>query len=572
MTPTERLALTELLTALREQSISPEQSAQLNALLREHGDARARYLEYQYLCAALHWLHGDDAAAEPAFAPTATLDALLARPGRTAALKFLSGVGATLTRPVLWSVLGVGILFASYVVAITWNMLDREPQGLRLESRGESSPQTSNLEPAFVSASENAKWQQPPQMSLPAARDANTPAIAKGKLLQLASGIVELKLKQGVTLLVKGPAQWSIDGDNRATLTRGKLIATVPKQAIGFTVKTPTSEIVDLGTRFAVEVTAAGVTNVNVMLGLVDARPLQAAGTTVRLSAGQAARIAPASLVPESIPYDAGPFGAALPLALETERPASLLPTLPKLTEATLLFGDNFKVNQPSKEIHPGTNDAADRQTGLMAPLDYLVSLGDLTASAQLGHASAPGQLLLLSDVRQNRTCFGPACNFVQPEGQGGQYTVEFTTRLPARLDHPEEASSLWLGVHVGADRPDATAQSAQAGISFLLQGTGRYSVLERQAGRKIGNLADQLSISDLQEPIRVRITWDVAAFDGQTPAAVRIEANDRQLANFQTSRGFFNNYVLFEYLHGETRYSLGDFKVSFHPREEGNE
>jgi hypothetical protein len=116
-----------------------------------------------------------------------------------------------------------------------------------------------------------------------------------GKPLSIASGIVELRLTQGVRLLVEGPADWTINGKNNATLRRGKLLATVPHEAIGFTVKTPTTEIVDLGTEFGVEVSGQGETKTHVFRGEIRVERSVAitapAAPSIKLTAGQAVSV-----------------------------------------------------------------------------------------------------------------------------------------------------------------------------------------------------------------------------------------------------------------------------------------
>jgi hypothetical protein len=170
-------------------------------------------------------------------------------------------------------------------------MLDKGARGLRLESHRKQSP-------AYIAASENAQWQKQPQAGPPAASAASQPAITQGESLELASGVVQLKLKQGVTLLVEGPAEWSIDGKNLTTLKRGKLLASVPQQAIGFTVVTPTSKIVDLGTEFGVTVNVQGQTHTQVFRGEVEVKSGAANAAETRRSpdmrrlvAGEAVRI-----------------------------------------------------------------------------------------------------------------------------------------------------------------------------------------------------------------------------------------------------------------------------------------
>jgi hypothetical protein len=119
-------------------------------------------------------------------------------------------------------------------------------------------------------------------------------SIHPGEALKIESGTMELELKTGAKLVVEGPADWSVDDKNRVSLRAGKLLATVPAQAVGFSVETPTAKIVDLGTEFGVEVDDSQNTNVHVRKGEVSVRrPAQAVGQNqeVRLSAGRAIRL-----------------------------------------------------------------------------------------------------------------------------------------------------------------------------------------------------------------------------------------------------------------------------------------
>jgi hypothetical protein len=171
-------------------------------------------------------------------------------------------------------------------------MLDKQSRGLRLEAR-------EGQQLAYISESESALWQKQPQAGLPAASEAARPSIARDEPLELVSGAVEIKLRQGVTLVVEGPARWTIDGDNRVTLNRGRLLASVPRDAIGFTVATPTATVVDLGTEFGVTVDERGGTRTRVFKGEVRLHTASRASTPAtpqgtasrRLTAGQAVAI-----------------------------------------------------------------------------------------------------------------------------------------------------------------------------------------------------------------------------------------------------------------------------------------
>jgi hypothetical protein len=122
--------------------------------------------------------------------------------------------------------------------------------------------------------------------------------VPQSKALEIDSGFLRLVLSRGATLLIEGPAQWSIDGDNRATLRSGKLVAHVPSQAVGFELQTPQARVIDLGTDFGVSVDAAGNTETHVFRGTIEVEPARSAkvrsSATVsrqRLTAGQVARV-----------------------------------------------------------------------------------------------------------------------------------------------------------------------------------------------------------------------------------------------------------------------------------------
>lgn len=474
--------------------------------------------------------------------------------------------------PLSWKSLAVSIgivatLFYGSFVFLAWDLTSSKLGGVAHSfvpedpSVGSSAETPTRHAVATLSGTQDVEWESGAEPA---------PKVQHDATLKIRTGTVQLNLKQGTALTIEGPAEWTVVDGNRVKLQHGKLLATVPHQATGFTVETPTSEIVDLGTRFFVEVTTTGVTNVNVLQGLVDATPLNARSATVRLSARQAVRIAPGSRSPESIPYNADVAKSFEQPNLSSESPSSELPTLPPLTKSALLLSDNFHVTQPRHDINPGPGDAAQRQAGLLAPLGYLVTAGDLAASARLGDKSALGSLLLICDPRQDRTCFGPACNFIPPDRSGGQFTLSFTLQPAAQRGRPEEPSTLWFGVQVGANRPQAAMQEPDSRIGFLIQGTGGYRVFDRRTELAAGNLANELSAAELREPLRISISLDAAAFDGVAPAHVVIKVNDKSLFRQLAQGGLYNNYLGFEFLHGrpDVTYRLSDLQIQFQPQE----
>lgn len=75
-------------------------------------------------------------------------------------------------------------------------------------------------------------------------------------MLEMESGIAQLELFSGVTVIVEGKAEFEIHSPMEMTVAQGKVRALVPTAAQGFKVSTPSGEVVDLGTEFALDVTS----------------------------------------------------------------------------------------------------------------------------------------------------------------------------------------------------------------------------------------------------------------------------------------------------------------------------
>ncbi|WP_231691155.1 LamG-like jellyroll fold domain-containing protein [Aureliella helgolandensis] len=89
--------------------------------------------------------------------------------------------------------------------------------------------------------------------------------------LQFEEGVAEIDFFCGATLIVEGPAALNIESDWSVEVTSGRLRANVPPAARGFIVRAAGSEIVDLGTEFALEVRAENA-RVEVIDGEVEIR------------------------------------------------------------------------------------------------------------------------------------------------------------------------------------------------------------------------------------------------------------------------------------------------------------
>lgn len=115
--------------------------------------------------------------------------------------------------------------------------------------------------------------------------------------LSLKSGWAELSYPNGVELTIEGPARFSVNRGHVLWLDSGKLAAVVPETGHGFTVRTASATVVDLGTEFGVATYDDGRSDVQVFRGRVtvaatiSANRQPAATAPVELTEGDARRI-----------------------------------------------------------------------------------------------------------------------------------------------------------------------------------------------------------------------------------------------------------------------------------------
>jgi hypothetical protein len=133
-----------------------------------------------------------------------------------------------------------------------------------------------------------------------------------GRRLAIRGGVVELRLRNGVVVVFEGPGQLDLIDDMSAILSDGNVVVRMPEGADGFRLRTPSTEVIDLGTEFAVGIRAGNVTDVQVYDGAV----ITSAGAQPpkRLEKGEAARFSPQ------------PNAEAVPLAYRPERFVRSLP------------------------------------------------------------------------------------------------------------------------------------------------------------------------------------------------------------------------------------------------------
>ncbi|MGE3808818.1 MAG: FecR domain-containing protein, partial [Gemmataceae bacterium] len=132
--------------------------------------------------------------------------------------------------------------------------------------------------------------------------------------LQLERGLALLRFDGGAAVVVEGPTELQLESRGSARLASGKVTVRAPAVAAGFTIRTPASDVVDLGTEFALVVERDGATEVHVLEGEVAyAKPGTPQEYAELLKAGQAIRYDQArGELPRVVPLNAPRFNELL--------------------------------------------------------------------------------------------------------------------------------------------------------------------------------------------------------------------------------------------------------------------
>lgn len=167
---------------------------------------------------------------------------------------------------------------------------------------------------AVVALAENARW------------DLAEPAAGGMKLrtetVTLSSGIVALDLIGGQTLTLRGPARFELIDAREMKLSLGDASLRMDDEGDPYIIRVPNGAVVDLGTEFSVNVSPAGISDVHVFEGLVNASIIGSGDRTREerlLNEGQSVRIAKTLETSPSAPSD---FLRPLPSEMSQASPA----------------------------------------------------------------------------------------------------------------------------------------------------------------------------------------------------------------------------------------------------------
>ena len=278
--------LAELLASLIDESITDEQFAQLDRRLKENPQARRLYLDYLQIHDELPSLAAQMIVEDgwAGSAPTATRnvsdgdEGAGAFPGDAPAAGRLeapaTSVGARGRRTARRRLLaGAGVLALCVVGALVWfHVAPTRPKPPEFF--------------ATLTRATDCVWDGP-------TRPEPGDRLAAGGL-SLREGMAEIKLSNGVDILVEAPVTMELVDAASSVLNAGRIVARVPPTAVGFAVDTPRARIVDRGTEFGVYVEPDRETIVQVFDGVVVvelSNPDAPGKRSRRLVAGETVRI-----------------------------------------------------------------------------------------------------------------------------------------------------------------------------------------------------------------------------------------------------------------------------------------
>ncbi len=293
--PGDTRQISELITALLDGTVTPEQFDQLDACLAGDQAMLEYYAEFLTLCAMLRKYYSAELPASdggdgdrPDVLPEilecdlqarAKTEAERARTHREAVREAAeSALDRFMTEErrrqeeladKLYRAqrrrmaLGVGSLAALIVVVLCVWLFQPRPQPPA------STPLVVSPAPppifAQITDTLNARWRRH-DLSIEIGTEFTAEA------LYLRQGLARITFNCGADVILEGPAEVQIEAADQVLLTRGRLAVRAGAEAIGFTVRTPGATVVDYGTEFGVSVSQTGRTEAHVFKGKVEVR------------------------------------------------------------------------------------------------------------------------------------------------------------------------------------------------------------------------------------------------------------------------------------------------------------
>lgn len=267
--------LCRLIGLLCDEAISREEQAELEGILLADPAAREQFLEDLAVHAALE---GEIAARGKVFKVVES-----SRNGDAGWWQFTkSAIPAAPSRLPdvrVWrryAPLAAAILLTA-VASMLWHF-GWTPAGLQNPHPGVADSQkksgdsvAESLVIASVSPkSDDCHWMFEDQNIFEVPKDSVRSEVCSGETLRVVAGSLDVVFNSGVAVTLSAPAILEINSPMRGRLIRGRATVKVCPGAEGFTINTPRTSVIDLGTIFGVEVDDFGRTDIVVFKGMVD--------------------------------------------------------------------------------------------------------------------------------------------------------------------------------------------------------------------------------------------------------------------------------------------------------------
>ncbi|MEW4561053.1 LamG-like jellyroll fold domain-containing protein [Bremerella sp. JC770] len=246
-------------------TLSEADLARLQMLLKEDPEARQLYVQWQMLSTAFELQSQGVSSTTPSNLPTMAT---------SRSLSWASVAGLALAACVLLSVgLVWSLWYAGSGTSGSFRVIATPNDGAPQETTSQGIAILTRLvEPA---------WPQGQK-----ARQVGE-ALTSGRF-QLNEGLAQIEFFCGATIVLEGPADIDLQSSSHALVRTGKIRATVPPAARGFSLDTEQMKVVDLGTEFGLSVSADSV-DVQVFDGEVELHPQ--AKDVRRITTGQGVRL-----------------------------------------------------------------------------------------------------------------------------------------------------------------------------------------------------------------------------------------------------------------------------------------
>jgi len=511
----------ELLGALREGRITPEQFSRLDRWLADDPAAQRCYVEYMLLCAELRRYHGspklqeevptgpewnidigvaDGAESSAAKGVDAMLDEIIEQDRR--AERRLSGeetrhqdeTRKETIRKVAEAALekyreqeririeelayrqyraqrrqmmvgGFAVTVLLLLAALSW--LARWNVGPADSPLAAAPAPAPPPVVARIARSSDAQWLDAGLSTLPGTQ-------LRPSSMYLTQGFVELACDGGTAVLLQAPVAVRLETSERLFLERGTLSVRIGEDSNGFIVCTPTGTVVDYGTQFGVLVNSHGETETLVYEGKVGLRsgsdPVRAV-TSMILTEGQAGVVEAGGRL-ASTAFDAGRVVRSMP-----ETPGFGIPGR-RVDLADIVAGGNgLGTGGPNAGINPATG-------GQVAPVEQ-----DRTGSGQYVPVAWNRYIdgVFVPNRGMAQTVSSEGHRFAECPPTNNVFYLDITNTIGAGLD-PQRLGDCDYGTR---DRP-CILMHANLGITFDLK-----AIRQSSPGARVARFRSGFGVSE---------------------------------------------------------------------------